>query len=462
MSDIWVIEPVDELAFQGSAGDYVRNIQNETEADPLGILVQILVMFGNLVGRTIRYMVGATEHYLNLYIIIVGTTALGRKGTGHDLALAPFRIANPVWYSTCRDSGASSAEGLVHRVRDPIFKPGSDEIVDEGVSDKRLMDVEKEFTAQLKFAAREGNALAEELLLAWETGDLGKMIKNRREHATGAYVSVIGHITPEGLQLHFSDEHISNGLGNRFMCFYTHAVRLLSSGGNESVIKRASAEFAESIRAALRQVGSDVRTMPWSNDAREIWDVSYMTTLNVEYPGVFGKLIARGAPQVARLSRIYAALDCSPVVEVPHILAALSVFDYSVRTVRIAFGDLIGIGDVDVILSVLREQPDGVSRKAISDAFSRNIPSSRIQSALMLIQKQGLATFEKIKTGATRPTEVWKAVAQPPAPTPDYLGPFKSKAWQKKLDEANTRMVVLRASARVITNEVSVNGKPVS
>lgn len=385
MSDIWVIEPVDELASHGSAGDYVRDIKDQTEADPLGILLQILVMFGNMLGRTIRYIVGATEHYLNLYIIIVRTTARGRKGTGYDLALLPFRSADPDWYRDRRDSGASSAEGLVHRVRDPITKPNSDELLDEGVSDKRLTDIEKEFSALLKFAAREGNALAEEMLLAWETGDLGKMIKNRRERATGAHISFIGHITPEGLQQHFSNEHVSNGLGNRFMCFYTHATKLLSSGGDESVIRRASAEFSESIRAALRQISPTPRTMPWSEDAREIWDISYMTTLNVEYPGMFGQLIARGAAQVARLSRIYAALDCSPVVEVPHILAALAVFDYSVRTVRIAFGDLIGIGEVDVILGLLRDQPEGLSRRAISDAFSRNVSSSRIQAALLLI-----------------------------------------------------------------------------
>lgn len=44
-------------AYYGLAGDLVRKIEPETEADPAGILVGLLVSFGNLVGRSPHYLV---------------------------------------------------------------------------------------------------------------------------------------------------------------------------------------------------------------------------------------------------------------------------------------------------------------------------------------------------------------------------------------------------------------------
>src|SRR5947209_2408381 len=45
------IEPAAPEAFYGLAGDIVRAIEPHSEADPVGLLLQALVMFGNVVGR---------------------------------------------------------------------------------------------------------------------------------------------------------------------------------------------------------------------------------------------------------------------------------------------------------------------------------------------------------------------------------------------------------------------------
>jgi len=54
-------------AFFGLAGKIVEIIKPETEADPVAILLQILTMFGNAVGRHPYYSVGASRHYMNLF-----------------------------------------------------------------------------------------------------------------------------------------------------------------------------------------------------------------------------------------------------------------------------------------------------------------------------------------------------------------------------------------------------------
>jgi hypothetical protein len=53
-------------AFHGFAGELVRTIEPHTEADPAAILLQFLVVFGNMVGRKRYYLIESDRHYPNL------------------------------------------------------------------------------------------------------------------------------------------------------------------------------------------------------------------------------------------------------------------------------------------------------------------------------------------------------------------------------------------------------------
>jgi hypothetical protein len=53
----------------------------------------------------------------------------------------------------------------------------------------------------------------------------------------------------------------------------------------------------------------------------------------------YGAATSRGEAQVLRLSAIYAALDCSPLVEACHLHAALAVWDYCLASARLFFDD---------------------------------------------------------------------------------------------------------------------------
>jgi hypothetical protein len=53
----------------------------ETEADPVALLVQYLVYFGNAVGRGPYYQVENDKHYAVLFALLAGETAKARKGT---------------------------------------------------------------------------------------------------------------------------------------------------------------------------------------------------------------------------------------------------------------------------------------------------------------------------------------------------------------------------------------------
>jgi hypothetical protein len=140
--------PPGEEAFYGLAGRIVRTIEPASEADPAALLVQTLVVFGNLIGRGAHFQVEADRHHGNEFCILIGRTSKARKGTswGHVARLA--REAEERWADDRVQSGASSGEGIIWAVRDAIVsrektKEGGEvkyvEVEkDPGVDDKRL------------------------------------------------------------------------------------------------------------------------------------------------------------------------------------------------------------------------------------------------------------------------------------------------------------------------------------
>jgi hypothetical protein len=120
------------------------------------------------------------------------------------------------WLKTRVLSGLSSGEGLVPAVRDDS-QGKHNEIVD-GVGDKRFLVFEGEFARVLRVMRRDGNTLSGILRNAWDGRPFGNMTKQNPLKATGAYVSVVAHITNEECQREIRDTtEMFNGFANRFL-----------------------------------------------------------------------------------------------------------------------------------------------------------------------------------------------------------------------------------------------------
>src|SRR5262249_58645497 len=128
-------------------------------------------------------------HYLNEFVVLVGKTAKGRKGTSWSHVERLLLAAEEQWARERIQSGLSSGEGLIWHVRDPIMKrerikergePVRYEEVeaDPGIADKRLCVVEPELANVLKQTERQGNTLSPVLRQAWDGSDLRSMTKN--------------------------------------------------------------------------------------------------------------------------------------------------------------------------------------------------------------------------------------------------------------------------------------------
>ena len=403
-------EPLADEAFHGIAGELVSTIEPETEADPAAILLQVLTAFGSLVGRGPHVRVEGDRHYANLYLLLVGATAKGRKGTSWSRVREVFEKIEE-WKRHV--SGLSSGEGLKYHVRDPReeltkTKKGEQvlEVVDAGVDDKRLLVVESEFASVLRAVQRQGNTLSATVREAWDTGNLRTLTKNDPITATDAHISIVGHITADELRAELTGTETANGFLNRFLLVAVKRSKLLPFGGATWEADELHA-FASRLRdraVQARMVGA----VGMTDEARTMWAKVY-PELSGEREGLHGAVTARAEAQCIRLALLYCLLDGANAIEPTHLLAALAVWQYCDDTVRFIFGSSLGDRIADEIMRRLKVAgADGLTRDDLRNAFQRHVPAERIGAALDLLQRRGKAACEKVRT-AGRPSEVWRA-----------------------------------------------------
>lgn len=410
-------EPLHPAAFHGLAGEWVRAVLPHTEADPAALLLQLLSGFGDLIGRSAHFVAEADSHFGNLFVLLVGATAKGRKGTSWGHVLRTLRAVDPAWADGRILSGLSSGEGVVWAVRDPIservpMKEGrrvvghEDVVTDEGESDKRVLCVESEFASVLQRMGREASSLSAILRQAWDSGDLRVLTKRAAARASGAHISVIGHITRDELRrLMIGSTEASNGLANRFLFVAVKRSKCLPEGGAID-----SVDFGP-IEADLRKAAEFARNIERVNrdeEARSIWHAVY-PDLSEGRPGLLGAVTSRAEAQVLRLSLLYALLDSSALVRACHLKAALAIWDYCMESARWIFGEALGDATADELLELLRRSPGGLTRTEIRDATNRNKPSAEIERGLAVLAEHGLARMvrERETEGARKPTERW-------------------------------------------------------
>jgi hypothetical protein len=409
-------EPPAAEAFHGLAGQFVNVVSPQTEADPVALLGQFLVFFGNAAGHSSYFRVEADLHTTNINAILVGDTASGRKGTSLSQTRRPFETSDQNWAENRIQSGLSSGEGLIWAVRDqieckdPIKERGRVKgyetvIQDHGIDDKRLLVLETEFSSTLKVAGREGNTLTGVVRQAWDTGSLRLLTKTSPAKSTGAHISIIGHIPKDELIRCLDSTDMGNGFANRFLWLCVRRSKMLPDGGHvpENELNTIAAKLRKALDFARR--GNELQR---DEAARAVWHSVY-ESLSSRKPGLLGAVLSRAEAQVTRLSVIYGLLDLSSVVRVEHLKAALALWGYCERSVRYIFGDAIGDPVADEILNALRRTDEGLTRTEISNLFARNRDKQHIDMALSVLARQGLISSVRKETRG-RPVEKWVAV----------------------------------------------------
>jgi len=251
-------------------------------------------------------------HYPNLFSVIVAETSKGRKGTVMAEAKRFAKMIDPT-ISNRMLGGLSSGEGLIEAVRDARFEDAPKkeshvpipQVVDNGISDKRLLVTESEMGQALQAAGRDGNTLSATLRMAWDGDELRTLARSNKNICREPHISIFGNITLDELQRLLTSTDRNNGFVNRFLWICARRSQLLPWGGNvdETALQELATKAAHVIH-----LSSHYGKCGWVPDAASMWAKEY-GRLSSGGAGLSGAMSARAEAQTIRIALIYAVLD---------------------------------------------------------------------------------------------------------------------------------------------------------
>lgn len=328
-------EPPEEAAYHGIAGSITRAVAPATEADPIAILGTLLATVGACMGH-MKFIYQGSAQGPNVFVVLVGDSSTGRKGTAASIVRDVMSAAYPTWEKIVV-AGLGSGEGLVS-----YLKRG------EELDEHRALVLESEFGRLLTVMAREGSTLSPVVRDAWDGSPLGRTLAREQSLVAFHHVGIVAHITPVELRHKLSNTDAANGFGNRFVWLSVRRSRLVPFPTSP----RAAAYpwFADLHNAIVeaQQPGE----LKWSTEAADRWEALYAHLSVRSKPGLLGTLLARTEAQITRFALIYALLDRSTAVELDHLLAAEALWGYAERSVTRIFGESTG----DRLADVLRDE----------------------------------------------------------------------------------------------------------
>jgi Protein of unknown function (DUF3987) len=410
-----------EEAFYGVAGDIVRIISPVSEASREATISQFLVAIANLLGRS-AHRKQAGIHHLNEDTVIVGETAIARKGSSWVPIYSLLNLIAQDWAATRIKDGFQSGEAIIHAVRDemsgtiPVNKRkaghadvAEEAVLDHGVDDKRLLMHEEEFGRLLTVASRSGNTLSPTLRKAWDgKPKLYTEGKISPEKATNAHVSMIGHITVNELLDCLKEVENKNGFTNRVLWIAARRTQKISVP--EWIDWSKKPDITLRLKKVIDTFGMDSieREIIWRDDTKALWDVFYKS-INATNKGIIGSIIARSDAHVLRLAMIYAVLDASSIILPEHLQAAIAFWRYCERSAMWIFGEKTGNKDADQIFWALqRESKGNMTRSEISlNVFNNHVSKQKLDQAFSILVDSELATMKLERCKGKRPTEIW-------------------------------------------------------
>lgn len=395
-------------AFVGPIGQYVAALRGKTEASPAILLVSLLTGFGAMIGRGPHWLIDGQRHGTNLFTVVFGGTAVGRKSTG----LAHMRLlleeVDPAFWKgpTARVLGGfGSGEALISRLAPALDEDGAPSAVTE---DPRLLIEEGELGALLTIKRRDGNTMNHTLRALWDGAQVSNVTKHHRAVVSEHHVAMIGAITGEELRTLLSAHDAATGFANRLLFVYSARADVLPNP--EAPSQQMIARTAEQLRLALRAVP---RAFMFDSAAMRWWEQYYVAdAARTGSGGPSERLNARRLPILRRIALVYCVADGRYEVTVQDLEAARAIVEYSCASVALAFCDSDPLpSDARKLLDALTVA--GVAGLArghwAAEVFgSKATTTKRLHEAAKILLTRGLAFPTREPSGGGRPREVWR------------------------------------------------------
>jgi len=386
--------------FRGILGEIAAAADPGTEADKVGVFGSLLSEVSALAGHNPHVPIGNTRHPLLIWTLLIGRTATGRKGEATGTASRVVREANPEVYGI-EESGLSSGEGLVERIRDP-----DDEEDQGGTMDKRLLVVETEMATVMAACGREGSKLPGILRQAWD-GDRLSLLNRKRIVASQSHIAIIGHITPREFRAKLRDSDMAGGTWNRYLPLYVERRKLLPlpAGLDAAELTALSKSLGAAIERARR-----CTAVTLDRDAAELWQSQlYREFTEFDEDTSAADFVQRAAPYCRRIAALFAALDGRGQAATEDLAAAAHLIRYSIASARY----VLDPAPRDVSLDKLRRAVDeagmaGLTRDDAVKLFSGHVSKSEMDDLIGRLTSDGSYAAQSIPTGG-RPKTVLRA-----------------------------------------------------
>lgn len=369
-------------AFQGVAGDFVRLVKPQTEADPVALLGNFLVAAGPLFSRNAFVVADGKRHHAVEYLLMAGDSGVGRKGTATNRVL-PLMDEAEMFYHSRVLSGLSTGEGLIRAL--------TPKATEDPESVKWYLAVIQEFASLLAVMKRESNTMSSVLREAYDGGKLRVLTRKDPLSVDNVNLGVIAHITNEELLNNLTDTDRVNGFANRFLTICVKRWQLLPEGGEDvdlgSIVKRLKDAVEKS--KGRGRIGRD-------EAAKALWKKHY-SLLTRKRVGLRGALLSRAETHVLRLSLIYALLDGAEAIRVEHLKAALAFWAYVENSVGHIYRNASGDAAADKIIAAMTDGP--ITKTEIRRLFNDNKPTDWIDAKIQSLISQGLITKSTKQTG---------------------------------------------------------------
>jgi hypothetical protein len=406
--------PMRQEAFHGVIGEIVTLMAGHCESSPEVLLLHGLVIVGSIIGRSAYVYGGGPQLYPNEFAIFVGETARGRKGTAYSMWEQLAQVVNSDWFDGCLSGQTQTGEGIVHRVRDERYgvtpgkkkkgEPLEEVLLDAGISDKRLLIIEEEFSHALKMAQRSGNTLSETLRKAWDSPrSLRTDNKNSPLKASDPHVSLIGHTTRDELLATLKMVDLNNGMANRVLWCAARRTgdmpnaEFLEWQNHPAIIEQLKKIFAQRFPNT-----AEPAFFSRTNEAKNYWDQLYRKLNAEKQSSTVDAVLARDTSHILKIALIFAITDQALNIEIEYLKAALAVIDFCRDSARWIFGQATGNKLANNIIMALRRSPVGLTRTEINnDVCYRTTPKSQLDAALAELAKNKLAkmSLEEAKKG---------------------------------------------------------------
>lgn len=377
-------EDPDPKAYAGLMGEVLDVMADGTDASKIGLYVSALAFIGALIPQAAYWNRTQTS---SPYFVLVGRSAVGRKGTAmlraYDTvgAALGLDVANKVLLD-----GLNSGEALVSTMH---YKREHDRY-----EPTAALVFEEEYARMLATRQREGATLDQMLRTAFDGGPLSNHRANSRKVVSPPYwLPALVAITPEEIRTRLEGGALLSGSGNRWLYVPVQRRPDAVATGEQAVLPKALTEAL--VEARKRAVGREARPLDVAPAAVDMLR-EYHDWLPTVATGLAADLTQRLPVMAFRVAMIHAGVERSTEVTPEYIERGIALTEYGRRGIPWTFGPIIGNADARTLYRRLVAEGGRMARNFATRHVLRD--QIRLQTAADELYRLGLAETEVVPT----------------------------------------------------------------